>query len=323
MKITAKYRHRLPQGDGRLFLTDGGIETCLIFEDGLDLPHFAAFPLMRDAKGRKSLVRYYERYIDIARANSMGFVLESPTWRASVDWGARLGYSAADIAAINVEAIGLMHDLRQGHEAPASPMVVSGCIGPRGDGYVPGEVMPEDVAQAYHALQVGAFADAGADMVTAITMTNTSEAVGIVRAALQAGMPVAIAFTVETDGRLPTGQTLTEAIGIVDQATANGPAYYMINCAHPTHFQEVMEAGQDWTRRIRGLRANASRRSHQELNDSPDLDAGNPIELGGQYRDLVQVHPQINVLGGCCGTDHRHVECIALACKAVCPATTA
>lgn len=195
--------------------------------------------------------------------------------------------------------------------------------GPRGDGYVPGEVMSVDVPEAYHALQVEAFADAGADMVSATTMTNTSEAIGIVRATLQAGMPVAIAFTVETDGRLPTGQTLTEAISLVDQATANGPAYYMINCAHPTHFREVMEADQDWTRRIRGLRANASRRSHQELNDSPDLDAGDPIELGGQYRDLLQTHPQINVLGGCCGTDHRHVECIALACKTVSAAGTA
>lgn len=317
MKSTAKYRGGLPQGDGTLFLTDGGIETCLIFQDGLDLPLFAAFPLMREVKGRQFLVRYYERYIDIARTNGMGFVLESPTWRASADWGARLGYSAADIAAVNVDAIELMHDLREAYETPASPMVVSGCIGPRGDGYVPGEVMSEGMAEAYHAPQVRAFAAAGADMVTAITMTNTREAIGITHAALKSGLPVALSFTVETDGRLPTGQTLNEAIETVDAATANGPAYYMINCAHPTHFQDAMKPNQAWMQRIRGLRANASRRSHQELNDAPDLDAGDPIELGGQYRDLVRAHPQINVLGGCCGTDHRHVECIALACKTV------
>lgn len=316
MNTVAKYRSGLPQADGTLFLTDGGIETSLIFQDGLDLPCFAAFPLMRDARGRQLLIRYYERYIDIARTNGMGFVLESPTWRASADWGARLGYSLPDIAAVNAEAIRLMHELREAHETPASPMVVSGCIGPRGDGYIPGEAMSEEAAEAYHALQAGAFAEAGADMVTAITMTNTNEAIGIVRAARRAGMPTAIAFTLETDGRLPTGQTLAEAIAHVDAATANDPAYYMINCAHPTHFQGVMEPDRGWTRRIRGLRANASRRSHQELNDAPDLDAGDPNELGGQYRDLVQAHPQINVLGGCCGTDHRHVECIALACKA-------
>lgn len=287
------------------------------FHDGLDQPLFAAFPLLRDVEGRRCLVRYYERYIAIAHASAMRFILESPTWRASADWGAKLGYSAADIAAVNAESIQLMHDLRAASETPASPMVVSGCIGPRGDGYVPGEAMTEDLAEAYHALQVDAFAGAGADMVTAITMTNTSEAIGIVRATRKAGMPVALSFTVETDGRLPTGQTLAEAIELVDKVTSNAPAYYMINCAHPTHFENAIRSDQGWTRRIRGLRANASRRSHQKLNDAPDLDAGDPIELGRQYCDLVQALPQINVLGGCCGTDHRHVECIALACKTV------
>lgn len=317
MKSAGKYRDGLPQAAGTLFLTDGGIETCLIFHDGLDLPLFAAFPLLRDPKTRPLLIRYYERYIEIARAHGTGFILESPTWRASADWGARLGYSATDVAALNAEAIGLMHELRKAHETLSSPMVVSGCIGPRGDGYVAGEVMPEDAAESYHALQVSAFAEAGADMVTAITMTNTNEAIGIARAAQKVGMPLALSFTLETDGRLPTGQTLSEAITLVDEATANGPAYYMINCAHPTHFEGVLGSGEAWTQRIRGLRANASRRSHQELNDLPDLDAGDPVELGSQYRDLVQVHPHLNVLGGCCGTDHRHVESIALACKRV------
>ena len=317
MKTTARYRHRLPQDNGGLFLTDGGIEICLIFDDGLELPLFAAFPLMRYAEGRRALKHYYERFTGIARRNALGFVLESPTWRASADWGARLGFSVAEISAANRDAIALMRELRDAHETPASPMVVSGCIGPRGDGYMPGEIMSEETAEAYHTLQVEAFADAGADMVSAITMTNTSEAIGIARAARRAGMPVAVSFTVETDGRLPTGQALGEAITLVDEATTNAPAYYMINCAHPSHFEGAIDPERSWTRRLRGLRANASRRSHQELNDSPDLDAGDPDELGKQYRGLVQAHPQINVLGGCCGTDHRHVECIALACKPV------
>lgn len=323
MKTTAAYRHRLPQEHGGLFLTDGGIETCLIFDDGLELPLFAAFPLMRDAKGRRALTHYYERFIEIARRNRLGFVLESPTWRASADWGARLGYSIAEISAANTDAITLMREMREAHEAPASPMVVSGCIGPRGDGYVPGEIMSEETAEAYHSLQVDAFADAGADMVGAITMTNTSEAIGIARAARRAGMPVAISFTVETDGRLPTGQALSEAIALVDEATTSAPAYYMVNCAHPSHFEGAIDPEQPWTQRLRGLRANASRRSHRELNDSPDLDAGDPVELAHQYRDIVRANPQINVLGGCCGTDHRHVECIALACKPARPARSA
>jgi homocysteine S-methyltransferase len=317
MRIDAKYRQSLPHLGGGLYLTDGGIETSLIFQDGLDLPYFAAFHLLRNAAGRAALVRYYERYIEIAKSDGMGFILESPTWRASADWGAKLGYSAADIAAANRSSIQLMDDLREAYETMRTPMIVSGCVGPRGDGYDAGQVMSVAAAEAYHAHQIAAFAEAGADMVSAITMTNANEAIGVARAAAKAGMPVSISFTVETDGRLPTGQTLAEAIGEVDAATSKGPAYYMINCAHPTHFDKVLQSKGAWTRRIGGVRANASRCSHQELNESPVLDAGDPIELGGQYRDLLQRHPGINVLGGCCGTDERHVAAISLACRLV------
>src|SRR3990167_6775411 len=311
MEIEAKYRQNLPHLGGGLFLTDGGIETTLIFQDGLDLPYFAAFHLLREATGRAALIRYYERYIEIAKSDGVGFILESPTWRASTDWGDKLGYSAADIATVNRDSIRLMHGLREAYETVRTPMIVSGCVGPRGDGYDPGQAMSAADAEAYHAHQISAFAEAGADMVSAITMTNANEAIGVARAAAKADMPVSLSFTVETDGRLPTGQTLPEAIGEVDSATSKGPAYYMINCAHPTHFDAVLSADDAWTRRIGGIRANASKRSHQELNDSPDLDAGNPLELGGQYRDLVRRHPGINVLGGCCGTDHRHVAAIS------------
>ena len=175
--------------------------------------------------------------------------------------------------------------------------------------------MSSEQAQAYHAEQIGIFAKTGADMVTAITMTNANEAIGVTRAAQAAGMPVAIAFTVETDGRLPTGQGLQEAIEEVDAAIYNGPAYYMINCAHPTHFESTLKGDGAWVQRIRGIRANASKRSHAELNEAPDLDDGNPSELGAQYRALRAEHPHLNVLGGCCGTDRRHVEAICGACK--------
>lgn len=311
----SKYRKQLPQLAGGLFLTDGGIETTLIFHEGLELPHFAAFHLLREKAGREALARYYERYMAIAKADGVGFILESPTWRASTDWGDKLGYTRDEIATANRESIRLMIDLRDRHDATSEPIVVSGCVGPRGDGYDPGQVMSAGEAETYHAHQIGALAQAGADMVTAITMTNASEAIGLAKAAVKAEVPVAISFTLETDGRLPTGQTLSDAIGEVDAATAAAPAYYMINCAHPLHFHDTLPAVQGWTKRIRGIRANASRRSHQELNDAPDLDAGDPIELGGQYRDLLRQHPQINVLGGCCGTDHRHVACISLACR--------
>ena len=311
-----KYRKRLPQLGGRIFLTDGGIETVLIFQDGLELPHFAAFHLLRAAKGREALVRYYERYIAIAKAAGLGFILESPTWRASADWGGKLGYSRDAIATVNRDAVALMRKLSAIHATSTTPIIVSGCVGPRGDGYDPGHVMSAKEAQVYHAHQIGAFVEAGADMTTAITMTNANESIGIARAARAAGLPVAISFTLETDGCLPTGQTLPDAVAEVDKATAGTPAYYMINCAHPTHFEHVMTAGAAWTKRIRGIRANASRRSHQELNDAPDLDDGDPVELGAQYRHIRLRHPQITVLGGCCGTDHRHIGQICVACTA-------
>ncbi|MQV22394.1 homocysteine S-methyltransferase [Sinorhizobium meliloti] len=296
-----------------MFLTDAGIETTLIFQGGLDLPHFAAFHLLRDEQGTQALRDYYRRHAEIARKNGVGFILESATWRASPDWGDRLGYSVAALDEANRKAIALLHELRTELETDRSPMIISGCIGPRGDGYDPGKVMSPQEAQAYHARQIGVFAEVGVDLVTAITMTNTNEAIGVTRAAQAAGLPAVISFTVETDGRLPTGDRLQDAIEAVDRATGNGPLYFMINCAHPTHFTDVLDA-EAWVQRLYGIRANASECSHAELDNATELDDGNPIELGLQYRDLRRRFPHINVLGGCCGTDHRHIEQICMSC---------
>jgi S-methylmethionine-dependent homocysteine/selenocysteine methylase len=314
-----RYRDALPQLGDRIFLTDGGIETTLIFHDGLDLPWFAAFHLLKDAEGTRTLKDYYRRHATIARDNGTGFILESATWRASADWGDRLGYSRHALDDANRKAIAMLHALRDELETEATPMVVSGCVGPRGDGYDPGDVMTAAEAEAYHARQIGVFAESGADMVTAITMTNLPEAIGITRAAQAAGMPAAISFTVETDGRLPTGEPLWDAVSAVDSATGaatgEGPAYYMINCAHPSHFAGQLEPGEAWVDRIRGLRANASRCSHAELDQATELDTGDPVELGRLYRELRGRFRHINVLGGCCGTDHRHIEQICDHCR--------
>src|SRR6185295_12524466 len=226
MSNLGKHRHHLPQCDGKLFLTDGGIETTLIFLEGLELPHFAAFDLLRDRAGWEALRKYYERYLMIAVTNRVGFVLESATWRASTDWGRKLGYSKEALAEANRDSIALLVELKRRHESPFTPIVISGCLGPRGDGYDPGALMTVKEAQDYHAEQVAIFADTEADMVSAITMTNTNEAIGLTRAAMAAKMPVAISFTVETDGRLPSGQSLQAAIEEVDGATAYAPAYY-------------------------------------------------------------------------------------------------
>jgi S-methylmethionine-dependent homocysteine/selenocysteine methylase len=306
----SKYRNRLPQLDGGLFVTDGGIETTLIFHEGLELPHFAAFDLLRDVYGKEALRAYYKPYLEIARAKGTGFILESATWRASPDWGWKLGYSSGALAAANRESIELLSELRDEYEGHGSQIVISGCVGPRGDGYDPGTVMSAEEAEAYHGEQVRTFAGTDADMVTGLTMTNANEAVGLTRAAAAAGLPVVISFTVETDGRLPTGDGLQAAIEAVDAETGDGPAYYMINCAHPTHFESTLAGKEGWVQRIRGLRANASRLSHAELDEAEELDDGNPVELGRDYGQLGTNLYNLNVVGGCCGTDHRHVRAI-------------
>jgi S-methylmethionine-dependent homocysteine/selenocysteine methylase len=308
------YRAALPQRDDRLFLTDGGIETTLIFHEGLELPDFAAFHVLRTADGEAALRRYFRAYAEIARRFGAGLILESATWRASADWGARLGYTSAALADANRRAIRLLEEIRDEYESERTPVVISGCVGPRGDGYVPGRTMSAAEAEAYHAEQIGVLAETAADMVCATTMNYVEEALGIARAARSASMPVAISFTVETDGHLPTGQPLRAAIEQVDRETSDYPGYYMINCAHPTHFEHVLEAGQPVLERIRGVRANASRMSHAELNEAPALDIGDPAELGAQYAALAR-RLRLTVMGGCCGTDHRHIEQIARACR--------
>jgi len=303
-----KYRDHLPQLDGGLFTSDGGIETTLIFHEGLDLPLFAAFALLNDDEGTDALRRYFEPFAELAAASGTGFILESPTWRASPRWAAELGYSNEELDGLNRKAIALMESIRERYESPDTPIVISGCIGPQDDGYNPKGRLSAAEAEEYHSTQIATFADTAADMVNAMTMTYSDEAIGVARAAAKAGMPAAIHFTVETDGRLPSGEPLGDAIAAVVAATDDGPAYFGINCAHPTHFGDALESAGEWRERIRGLRANASTKSHAELDEATELDAGDPADLGARYAALRDSLPNLNVVGGCCGTDQRHVK---------------
>lgn len=304
------YRTRLPQLSNEIFITDGGIETTLIYLEKQALPSFAAFDLLKDIKGTQAIERYFQSYFDLAKKHDVGLIVETPTWRSSADWGKTLGYSPDALQKANQQAVRLVLDLRA-KQKNSKPILVSGCIGPRGDGYQPTRRMSAEEALNYHAEQIHLFAQEGVDFVSALTMNYAEEAIGIARVATAVGMPVVISFTVETDGKLPTGQTLKEAIMSVDQATGTAPIYYMINCAHPTHLNEremregVGEGG--WAKRLRGFRANASALSHTELDKATELDPGNPTELAEQFKQLRRCWKGLTVLGGCCGTDTRHL----------------
>jgi S-methylmethionine-dependent homocysteine/selenocysteine methylase len=297
---------RVPDGT-RLYLGDGGLETTMIFERGLDLPCFASFTLLDRPEGVEALRDYYRGYLEIARRNGVGFTFDTPTWRANPDWGEQLGYSASRLAEANRRAVGLAEEMREAEESAATPIAVCGTLGPRGDAYAPDELMSAGEAERYHAPQIETFAAAGVDMIAVYTVTYAEEGVGIARAAAAAGVPAVISFTLETDGRLPSGERLEEAVERVDAESDGSPAYFMINCAHPSHFASVLEDPGEWKRRIGGIRANASRRSHQELDEATELDSGDPAELAGEYLDLKRTLPGMRVVGGCCGTDTRHV----------------
>ena len=311
-----RYRKRLPQLSSTLFLTDGGIETSLIFLDQLDLPCFAAFPLLDDGAGRERLKGYFRPYLEIAASRRVGFVLSTPTWRANTDWGARVGYTLQALRRVNSDSVALAEELRDSYASGPVPIVIEGVLGPRGDGYRIEGRMTADESEAYHGPQIEVFRDSAADMIGAFTMTYPEEAIGIARGAARSGLPAAIAFTVETDGRLPSGDTLKSAIEQVDGACdGHPPAYYMINCAHPTHFDHVLSGGGRWLDRIRGLRANASTMSHAELDEATELDPGDPDDLARRYSVLRERLPWLGVVGGCCGTDSRHIAAICDACR--------
>jgi homocysteine S-methyltransferase len=308
--IPSSHRTSFPSAD-TLVVTDAGLETWLLFDRGVDLTAFAAYPLAGTDEGRALLTDYYARYLAIAESAGAALLLEAPTWRANPDWAATLGHDRAQLASLISASIKVVDDLRNGWHHP-QPCLVGGVVGPRGDGYQADTAITADQAADYHSFQLDCMAATPIDLATALTICSTEEAIGIAMAAERAGVPVVISFTVETDGRLPSGATLAEAITTTDAATGGYPLHYMVNCAHPSHFADVLD-GEAWIDRLRGVRANASYKSHAELDESTELDAGDPDDLAAWYADLRERLPKLHVVGGCCGTDHRHIAAIVRA----------
>ena len=304
------YRQGLPQLSGELYLTDAGIETDLIFNHGIEIREFAAHTLLPDPAGREALRKYFREFLSLANEHDAGFILDSQTWKTHVHWADDLGEDEQELHEANKASIAFIAGLRNEFSGNSKPIVLNGSIGPRGDAYAPEAEVAADEAEEYHAKQLGWLAETEVDMVTALTFTQSDEAIGVVRAARELGLPIVVSFTVETDGRLPTGQSLADAILAVDVATNSAAEYFMVNCAHPDHFIEVLN-DTGWARRIRGLRCNASRLSHAELDECEELDDGDPVELGEQYGSIANKMPWLNVFGSCCGSDLRHVRQIA------------
>lgn len=304
----AKYRNRILEFADTLLITDGGLETKLIYYDGIQLRDFAAFELLQNETGYQWFREYFLIFINLARKYNVGLILESPTWRANPDWFRKLGYTDEDMVNINRQAIELLSSLRDQYETEQRPILIEGCLGPRGDGYNPSILMSADEAQAYHSTQIRIFSQTNADLITALTLTYPDEAIGIVRAAKSVHMPIAISFTVENDGKLPTGQTLKEAIEIVDRETENAPIYYLINCVHPSYLQTILDTNESWRERIHGIKGNASKKSHAELDGSTEVDAGDPVDFAQYNQIYFKKFKHMNIFGGCCGTDSRHIE---------------
>ena len=296
----------LPQQSGKLMTTAGGFETWMQYVDGFKLRHFCAFELLNDARGLGCLRDYHRKVVEAATANGFGVINEGLHYRSSRDWGELIGFSREALLEINVRGIEFYRDFAREYAGPDTPMLVGGVVGPRGDAYNIGRLPDAAEAEDYHSEQIRIFREAGADHVTAMTFSSVDEAIGVARAAKSVGIPVVISFLLARGGRLKGGETLEEAITRVDSATDDAPAYYMINCTHPTEFEPALTAGK-WISRLGGFMPNAVAMETLDLCKLGHLEDGDPVELGAQMGALAQRFPHINVWGGCCGTDGRHI----------------
>jgi homocysteine S-methyltransferase len=300
----------LPQQLGKLMTTAGGFETWMQYVDGFKLRHFCGFELLDDARGVSCLKDYHRKVIEAAVANGFGMINEGLHYRASRDWGELIGFSRSALEEINHRGIEFYRDFAREYSSPGTPMLVGGVIGPRGDAYNLGRLPDAAEAEDYHSEQIQTFRKAGVDHVTAMTFSSVDEAIGVARAAKSAGLPVVISFLLARGGRLKGGETLQEAIFRVDSATGNAPAYFMTNCTHPIEFEPALVPGE-WVARLGGFMPNAVAMETMDLCKLGHLEDGDPVELGAQMAALARRFPHINVWGGCCGTDGRHIGQIA------------
>ena len=296
----------LPHASDKYFLVYAGTGTDLIFNHGIELPGFASFPLLEQPETRAVLAGQMQALVQLAGEMGTGCILDAPTWMANADRAAPLGYDAESLRDVNKAGVALMEEVRQA--SGRDDVLVSACIGPRYDPYADIPSMTVEQARQYHGVQLAVLKETTVDLVTAYTFNRTSEAAGCVLAAKDIGLPIVMSLVVETDGCLADGTKLVDAVNQIEAETEGAALFYMVNCAHPTHFANALRAHP----RLKGVVANASSCSHAELDEAEDLDEGDPAQLGQQIADIMRGNTSIRVFGGCCGTDMRHLKQMAL-----------
>jgi homocysteine S-methyltransferase len=305
-----------PAGSGELFLTEGGSETEIMYRHGYELPEFAMFPLLENPTARAAMRGMYCEQLDVAAEHGLSFLLTGMDYRASPDWGAKLGYSAQALADANIAAIDFLRDIAQDYAGQIPRLLVGGILGPRGDAYSLNQTITAASAEDYHAVQLQTLKRAGVDFAIAQTINNIPEAVGIARAAAAINMPLSISLTLDSSGRLKSGPSLGEAITEIDRLSDDtAPAFYMLNCSHPVEYAPAITAN-GWTHRLRGVRPNASKMEKIALCKLGHIEDGDPVELGQQMADLRARFPHMDIFGGCCGTGAAHLREMAKALRA-------
>jgi homocysteine S-methyltransferase len=299
------------QRDGVLYLSEGGQETEIMYKHGHDLPEFAMFPLLDDAKARADLDAMYARYLESAAASGFAALMGGLDYRASPDWAEKLGYSRETLREAQLRSIDFLREAAKPFAGQLPDILIAGVIGPRGDAYKLNRTITAQEAEEYHSVQLGTLREANVDLVSAMTFNNIPEAVGLSRAAKRVGLPIILNFTLDSSSRLRSGPTVREAIEAVDAEAGDAhPECYGLNCSHPIEMAPALEPG-GWFKRVRSLRPNAALMEKQALCKIGHLVDGDPPELGAQMGALAHRYPHLDIWGGCCGTWDTHLNHIA------------
>ena len=300
-----------PRLKDKIYLTEGGTETEILYKWGYALPEFAMFPLLDNPEADAVIRDMYRRYFDVAAEHNTGMLVLGHDYRASPDWGAKLGYSPEGLAEMERRTVRFLDEIRAEYSAKVTDAYIAGCIGPRGDAYGTGAEIGENEAEDYHSVQLPTLRETPADMAIAVTFNNIPEAVGVIRAAEGIGLPIGVSLTLTTESRLRSGPTLRKAVETIDERTNGAAAWFGTNCSHPLEFEPALADEGPWIERLRYMRPNAVKMEKLALCKLGHLEDGDPVELGHQMGDLARRYPQMDLLGGCCGTDERHLDEIA------------